>query len=221
MNGIAEFQRPFLQPRAAVAEWGAGAVISLHDVIGHAKPTALIGVSGQPGAFSELVVRTMAAQHPRPIIFPLSNPVSCAEATPADIDRWSEGRAVIGAGSPFPPLMRRGAAFSVDQTNNSYIFPGVGLGAIATQARRITDTMFMAAARALADLSPARRDPEANLLPSVTALREVAIAVAIAVGKQAHAEGLTSGVTADTVEAAVHARMWTPRYATYCVDGTR
>jgi len=95
----------------------------------------------------------------------------------------------------------------------------VGLGAIATQARRITDTMFMAAARALADLSPARRDPEANLLPSVTSLREVAIAVAIAVGKQAFAEGLTSGVTADTIETAVHDRMWTPRYATYCVGG--
>ena len=219
MNGLAEFQRPFVQPRAAVATWGSGEMVSLMDVINNAKPTALIGVSGQPGAFSEQAVRTLAAQHARPIIFALSNPVSCAEATPADIDRWTEGRAVVGAGSPFPPLMRRGASFSVDQTNNSYIFPGVGLGAIATQSRRITDTMFMAAARALADLSPARRDPEANLLPSVTSLREVAIAVAIAVGKQAFAEGLTSGVTADTIETAVHDRMWTPRYATYCVGG--
>jgi malate dehydrogenase (oxaloacetate-decarboxylating) len=220
MNDVAGFQRPFLQPRAAVGGWGVGGdIISLRDVIDNAKPTALIGVSGQSGAFDEPVVRAMAAQHARPIIFPLSNPVSCAEATPADIDRWSEGRAVIGAGSPFPPLMRRGAPFSVDQTNNSYIFPGVGLGAIATQARRITDTMFMAAARALAELSPARHDPQANLLPSVTALRDVAIAVAIAVGKQAHAEGLTRGVTADTIETAVHARMWTPRYASYCVGG--
>jgi malate dehydrogenase (oxaloacetate-decarboxylating) len=189
------------------------------DVINNAKPTALIGVSGQPGAFSEQAVRAMAAQHARPIIFALSNPVSCAEATPADIDRWSEGRAIIGAGSPFPPLMRRGTPFSVDQTNNSYIFPGVGLGAIATQARRISDTMFMAAARALAELSPAKRDPDANLLPSVTALREVAIKVAIAVGKQACAEGLTEGVTADGVEAAVRTKMWTPHYAAYCIDG--
>jgi malate dehydrogenase (oxaloacetate-decarboxylating) len=159
----------------------------------------------------------LAAQHARPIIFPLSNPVSCAEATPADIDRWSEGRAIVGAGSPFPPLVRRGVSFTVDQTNNSYIFPGVGLGAIATRARRISDTMFMAAARALAELSPARRDPEANLLPRVTALRDVAIAVAIAVGKQACAEGLTSGVTPDTVAEAVTAEMWAPRYLTYCV----
>jgi malate dehydrogenase (oxaloacetate-decarboxylating) len=219
MNGLAEFQRPFLQPREAVASWRTGEVISLMDVINNARPTALIGVSGQPGAFSEQAVRTLAAQHTRPIIFALSNPISCAEATPADIDRWSEGRAIIGAGSPFPSLMRRGAPFSVDQTNNSYIFPGVGLGAIATRARRISDTMFMAAARALAELSPAKRDPNANLLPSVTALREVAIKVAIAVGKQACAEGLTEGVTADSVEAAVTAKMWTPHYAAYCVDG--
>ena len=219
MNGLAEFQRPFLQPREAVASWRTGEVISLMDVINNARPTALIGVSGQPGAFSEQAVRTLAAQHTRPIIFALSNPISCAEATPADIERWSEGRAIIGAGSPFPSLMRRGAPFSVDQTNNSYIFPGVGLGAIATRARRISDTMFMAAARALAELSPAKRDPNANLLPSVTALREVAIKVAIAVGKQACAEGLTEGVTADSVEAAVTAKMWTPHYAAYCVDG--
>jgi malate dehydrogenase (oxaloacetate-decarboxylating) len=219
MNGLAEFQRPFLQPREAVASWRTGEVISLMDVINNAKPTALIGVSGQPGAFSEQAVRTLAAQHTRPIIFALSNPISCAEATPADIDRWSEGRAIIGAGSPFPSLMRRGAPFSVDQTNNSYIFPGVGLGAIATRARRISDTMFMAAARALAELSPAKRDPNANLLPSVTALREVAIKVAIAVGKQACAEGLTEGVTADSVEAGVTAKLWTPIYAAFCVVG--
>ena len=157
----------------------------------------------------------MARHNQRPIIFPLSNPVSCAEAAPADIDRWSEGRAIIGAGSPFPPLKRHGRLTSVDQTNNSYIFPGVGLGTIATQARRITDTMFMAAAKALAALSPAITDATANLLPPVTALQETAIAVAIAVGQQAVSEGLTSGVTAADVEDAVRAKMWTPRYRPY------
>ena len=215
MSGLAEFQRPFLQPRGSVP--ASGDIVSLMDVVEHAKPTALIGVSGQTGAFKERVVRTLAGQHARPIIFPLSNPVSCAEATPADVDRWSEGRAIIGAGSPFPPLTRRGVKFNVDQTNNSYIFPGVGLGAIATRSRRFSETMFMAAARALAELSPARHDPDANLLPRVTALRDVAIAVAVAVGKQACAEGLASGVTADQVEGAVHARMWTPRYPSYCI----
>ncbi|MBI1205455.1 MAG: oxaloacetate-decarboxylating malate dehydrogenase [Rhodopseudomonas sp.] len=217
MNDIASFQAPFLQPRAAVADWNTGNAnkISLLDVIYNAKPTALIGVSAQAGAFTESVVRAMAKHNQRPIVFPLSNPISCAEAAPADVERWSDGRAIIGCGSPFPPIKRNGRPFRVDQTNNSYIFPGVGLGAVATHASAITDKMFMAAAKALAELSPARHDPEANLLPSVTMLREVAIAVAIAVGKQAFAEGLTSGVTADTIEDAVRAKMWTPHYLSY------
>jgi malate dehydrogenase (oxaloacetate-decarboxylating) len=210
MSDIAPFQTPFLQPREARTGDGG-----LMDVIQSARPTALIGVSGQTGRFSEAVVRAMCAQHARPIIFPLSNPVSCAEAAPADVDRWSEGKAVIGAGSPFPPLTRNGKSFKVDQTNNSYIFPGVGLAAVATRARRISDAMFMAAARALAEMSPARTDPNANLLPPVTALREVAIAVAIAVAKKAHAEGLTRGVTADNIEQAVRKAMWMPRYLPY------
>ena len=217
MNDIAPFQKPFLQPRAALADWNTGNPnkISLLDVIYNAKPTALIGVSAQAGAFTESVVRAMAKHNQRPIVFPLSNPISCAEAAPADVERWSEGRAIIGCGSPFPPIKRNGKPFSVDQSNNSYIFPGVGLGAIATHASAITDKMFMAAAKALAELSPALHDPEANLLPRVTMLREVAIAVATAVGKQAFAEGLTSGVTADGVEDAVRAKMWMPRYLPY------
>ncbi len=218
MNDLAPFQRPFVQKREALAHWNLGnpSRISLLDVIYNAKPTALIGVSAQAGAFTESVVRGMARHNKRPIIFPLSNPVSCAEATPADIELWSEGRAVIGAGSPFPPLKRGDRTFAVDQTNNSYIFPGVGLGAIATRARRITDTMFMAAAKALAEMSPARKDPNANLLPRVTQLRDVAIAVAIAVGKQAYAEGLTEGIGSEAdIEVAVHVKMWTPRYLAY------
>jgi malate dehydrogenase (oxaloacetate-decarboxylating) len=217
MAGIAPFQQHFAQPREVAAAWKTAEPghIGLLDVVENARPTALIGVSGQSGAFGEAVVRAMARHNARPIIFPLSNPVSHAEATPADIERWSEGRAIIGAGSPFPPLQRNGRAFSVDQTNNSYIFPGVGLGAVAVKARRISDTMFMAAAKALAALSPARRDRAANLLPPVTALRAVATAVAIAVAKQAHAEGLTANVRAEDIEAAVAARMWTARYQPY------
>jgi malate dehydrogenase (oxaloacetate-decarboxylating) len=223
MDGIAPFQAQFVQPRAGLASWSIGRNdrISLLEVIYNAKPTALIGVSGQAGAFNQSVVRAMAKHNERPIIFPLSNPITHAEAAPADIERWSEGRAIIGAGSPFPPLKRGGKMVSVDQTNNSYIFPGVGLGAIASRARHITDTMFMAAAKALAALSPAKSlsqakgDPAGRLLPPVTALREVAVAVAIAVGQQAVAEGLSEGVTAGTVEAAVKAKMWTPRYRPY------
>jgi malate dehydrogenase (oxaloacetate-decarboxylating) len=189
--------------------------IGLLDVVKNAKPTALIGASGQPGAFSHSVVRAMTANNPRPVIFPLSNPTSRAEATPVDLDAWTEGRAIIGTGSPFPPLLRDGKHFAVDQTNNSYIFPGVGMGAIAVQARRITNIMFMSAAKALADLSPARSDPHGNLLPPVTALREIAVAVARAVARQAIAEGLASPRTDAEIDAAIAAKMWEPKYLPY------
>jgi malate dehydrogenase (oxaloacetate-decarboxylating) len=217
MNSITSFQQPFLRDPSVAANWQLETPgrITLLDVVRNAKPTTLIGVSGQPSAFNERVIRAMAANNPRPVIFPLSNPTSRAEATPTDIETWTQGRAIIGTGSPFPPLMRNGKQFAVDQTNNSYIFPGVGLGAIASRARRVTDTMFMAAAKALAAMSPARSDPKKNLLPPVTALREVSIAVAIAVAHQAHKEGLTDGISADEIEAAVHAKMWTPQYSPY------
>ena len=217
MNSVTSFQQPFLRDPSQIAHWSAEnpGRVSLLDVVRNAKPTTLIGVSGQPGAFSERVVRAMAANNPRPVIFPLSNPTSRAEATPTDIETWTQGRAIIGTGSPFPALFRNNKPFAVDQTNNSYIFPGVGLGAIASRARRVTDTMFMAAAKALAALSPARNDPTKNLLPPVTELRKVSIAVAIAVARQANKEGLTEGISADEIEAAIHAKMWTPQYLPY------
>lgn len=216
MNAVTGFQAPFLQARSAIAAWPLDnpVRVTLLDVVRNAKPTTLIGVSGQPGYFSEQIVRAMAEFNRRPVIFPLSNPTSRAEATPSDIQRWSYGRAVIVTGSPFPPLVRDGRPFKVDQTNNTYIFPGVGLGAIAVQARRITDTMFMAAAKAQAALSPARNDTGSNLLPPVTALREVAIVVAKAVALQARREGLTEIAEGD-IEAAIHAKMWSPQYLPY------
>jgi malate dehydrogenase (oxaloacetate-decarboxylating) len=216
MNAIVSFQKPFLQDRAKVAAWPVEQPgrVTLLDVVRNAKPTTLIGVSGQPGSFSEPIVRAMAEINRRPVIFPLSNPTSRAEATPDDIQRWTEGRAVIGTGSPFPPLVRDGQPFKVDQTNNSYIFPGVGLGVIAVRARRLTDTMFMAAAKALAGLSPARNDTGSNLLPPVTALREVSIAVARATAFQARKEGLTD-LAEDKIDAAIHGKMWSPKYLPY------
>jgi malate dehydrogenase (oxaloacetate-decarboxylating) len=216
MNSIAPFQQPFVQPRGVTQSWqldSAGRV-TLLDVVRNAKPTTLIGVSGHSGAFSEDVVRTMAANNRRPVIFPLSNPTSRAEATPNDIQKWSEGRALIGSGSPFPPMTRNGRPFAVDQTNNSYVFPGLGLGVIAVQARRVSDAMLMAAAKALAAMSPARTNPEANLLPPVTALREVSVAVARAVAHQACREGLTF-FPEDAIDAAIHAKMWQPEYLPY------
>jgi malate dehydrogenase (oxaloacetate-decarboxylating) len=217
MNSMPPFQARFAQDASLLHSWTLeqSGRANLLDVVNNAKPTALIGASGQPGAFSHSVVREMAAQHVRPVIFPLSNPTSRAEATPADLDAWTEGRAIIGTGSPFPPLLRDGMHFTVDQTNNSYIFPGVGLGAIAVQARRITDTMFMAAAKALAELSPARSDPRGNLLPPVTALREIGVAVARAVARQAVREGLASPRTDSDIYAAIAGKMWEPKYLPY------
>lgn len=218
MEGIAPFQKPFLQKRDIAAGWKLEqpGKAGLLDVVRNAKPTVLIGVSGQPGAFTEPVVRAMAEHNERPVIFPLSNPTSRAEAVPQDIEAWTRGRAVIGTGSPFPPLLRDGVTVKVDQTNNSYIFPGLGLGVIAVRARRITDTMLMAAAKALASASPARDRPEGNLLPPVTSLRAVSLSVAMAVAKQAHAEGLAAAnITPDEIEVRIRDHVWMPHYVPY------
>ena len=217
MPGLQSFQAPFAQRRERVADWHLEAPgrIGLADVVANAHPTVLIGTSGQPQAFSEAVVRGMASHVRRPVIFPLSNPTERAEATPADIDAWTEGRAVIGTGSPFPPIKRNGKEFRVDQTNNSYVYPGIGLGAITVRASRISDGMFLAAAQTIADSSPARRDPENNLLAPLVELRKLSFQVAFAVAKQAQADGLADAMTDEALAAALRAKMWEPLYATY------
>lgn len=223
MPDVAPFQIPFLKTRSTIAQWTVDDRdnIPLLSVIRNAKPTTLIGVSGQPGAFSEDVVRTMAANHARPVIFPLSNPTSRAEATPADIERWTDGRAVIGTGTPFAPLTRNGRPFKVDQTNNSYVFPGIALGAIAVRATKVSDRMLMVAATTLASMSPASRDPQANLLPPVTDLRHVARQIAEAVAAEAVKERLADPAYGlDDVPRAVEANMWTPAYEAYAPDGS-
>jgi malate dehydrogenase (oxaloacetate-decarboxylating) len=217
MPSLLDFQSQFAQPRASVASWRLEQPdrIGLIDVARNAHPTVLVGVSGQPGGFCERVVRTMAEFTVQPIIFPLSNPTSRCEAAPSDLLAWTEGRAVIGTGSPFPPVLKDGLSFRVDQTNNAYVFPGIGLGGIAVEARRISDGMLMAAARALAEASPSRLDRNANLLPPVTALREVSRCVAAAVALQAQAEGLAVQRSQDELAALLDAKMWTPIYRPY------
>ncbi len=221
MPDLREEQRPLALPRAVVAGWRLRHpnAIDMLDVIDNARPTALIGVTGQPGVFTEEMVRAMARVAQRPIIFPLSNPTSRSEADPADIMRWTEGRALIGTGSPFPPVERNGKRIPIDQCNNSYIFPGVGLGVLAVQAGRVTDSMFMAAARALAELSPARHDPEARLLPPLTEIRKVSIAVAMAVAKQACQEGLSEQPEA-IIGARIGGLVWEPVYLPYELAGS-
>jgi malate dehydrogenase (oxaloacetate-decarboxylating) len=217
MPDLQSFQAPFAQKRDRVAAWilEAPGRIGLADVVANAHPTVLIGTSGQAHAFSEPIIRAMAAHVHEPLIFPLSNPTERSEATPQDIFAWTEGRAVIGTGSPFPPLKRNGKIFRVDQNNNAYVYPGIGLGAIATDARRISDGMFLAAARAIAELSPAIQDPQANLLAPLLDIRKVSFHVAIAVAKQAQAERLADPMPDDAIATGVRARMWEPVYAAY------
>jgi malate dehydrogenase (oxaloacetate-decarboxylating) len=217
MPGLRPEQEPFIQPRATVAGWALRrpGAIDLEDVMNNAHPTVLIGVCGQPGAFTQRAVRAMATHAARPAIFPLSNPTSRAEATPEALMAWTDGRALIGTGSPSPPVRWKGRLAPITQTNNAYVFPGVGLGVIAAQARRVTDAMFMAAARALPALSPALRDPAAPLLPPVTELRRVAVAVALAVARQAQADGVADPCGEEILERRIRAQVWEPEYRPY------
>jgi malate dehydrogenase (oxaloacetate-decarboxylating) len=172
----------------------------------------LIGTSAQPGAFSEEVVREMAKHVERPVIFPLSNPTSKSEATPHDVFTWTDGRALVATGSPFPPIITTDRGLiRIGQCNNSFIFPGVGLGVIASGARRVTDAMFVAAARVLSELAPALQDPTAPLYPPLERVRDVSYKVALAVAHEAHRAGLAR-VDLDTLEETISGKMWTPHY---------
>jgi len=217
MTDITSAQQPFVQKREAVANWKlhSPGTISLLDVVTNAKPTVLIGVSGQTGAFTEQVVCEMAQNVGRPVIFPLSNPTSRSEATAEQIMTWTNGRALIGTGSPFPPVQWNGREVKIDQTNNSYIFPGVGLGIIASGARRVTDGMFMAAAKTLAGLSPTLTDKTARLLPSVSQLRSVSETIATAVALQAQADGVADHCDESTLRNHIRACIWEPGYHPY------
>jgi malate dehydrogenase (oxaloacetate-decarboxylating) len=189
--------------------------ISLADVARNAKLTVLIGVSSQAGAFTEEIVREMAKHTDRPAIFPLSNPTSKSEATPADLTKWTNGRALIGTGSPFPPAEINGKTVEFSQTNNSYIFPGLALGILTSKAKHVSDAMIMAAAKALAALSPTLKSKEASLLPPIIDSRKVSLPVAEAVGKQAIAEGLAGVADEKSFEKELRQYVWEPVYRPY------
>jgi len=216
-RGIKDSQQQLLRRRADVADWNleGSEDVSLLDVMRNAKVTVLVGVSAQAGAFTEEIVRAMARHTQRPIIFPLSNPTSKAEADPADLLRWTEGRALIGTGSPFPSVEVNGIKTRVSQVNNSFIFPGLALGILVSQARRVTDGMIMSAAKALASLSPSRTDASAPLLPAIGESRKVAIYVSEAVARQAIADGV-AGIESDTgLKDRIRTYIWSPVYVPY------
>jgi malate dehydrogenase (oxaloacetate-decarboxylating) len=214
LTGLLPFQEKFLQPRERLSGWtlAQSDTITLADVVKNVRPTILIGASGVPGAFTETIVREMARHVPRPIIFPLSNPTSRCEAVPSDLLAWTDGKALVATGSPFPDVTHRGRTIPIPQCNNSYIFPGLGLGVLAAGARRITDGMFMAASLALADSSPALRNTDAPLLPPLADIRSVSRRIALAVAAEARRAGVTSRAGGDNLERLVDARMWMPLY---------
>jgi malate dehydrogenase (oxaloacetate-decarboxylating) len=198
-------------PGALASSFGLHAGSPLIDVVRALRPTALIGVSGVPRLFSEEVVRAMAAHAERPLIFPLSNPTSQSEAVPADVMAWTDGRALVATGSPFPPVEHGGRVLRIGQGNNAFIFPGVGLGVLVSEAREVTDGMFAAAADTLAAQLRDEDRAAGSLFPRVSELRRITARVAEAVVRQAVGDGVARNPPDDPAEA-VAAAMWDPAY---------
>ena len=205
-----EYKRPFAKSRDVVARVGS----TLEEVVARAKPTALLGLSGQPGTFTETIVRTMARNSERPIVFALSNPTSSCEAQPVDIVRWTDGRAIVSTGSPFAPVEHGGKMIEIGQGNNAFIFPGLGYGAILAKATEITEAMVTSAAMALADYTAAHHAGSGLIYPPVTEMREVAAHVAARVIAQAFADGVARSTTIKPDAALSYARskMWQAKY---------
>lgn len=209
-------QRPYARKEEEVRSWGRpNGEIGLLDVVRHAKPTVLIGVSGQTGAFTEQAVREMAKYATRPVIFPLSNPTSRSEATPEDLLHWTEGRALIGTGSPFEPVNFGAKKIRIAQINNSYIFPGLALGIVAAGAKRVTDTMIKAAAKELVRHLRTKKDKEASLLPPLSEARQLGRAIGEAVGRQAILDGQAQVADEEALSREVQANIWEPVYVPY------
>jgi malate dehydrogenase (oxaloacetate-decarboxylating) len=209
-------QLPYARKEEEVKAWKQpNGEIALLDVIRHAKPSVLIGVSGQAGAFTEEAVREMAKYSDRPVIFPLSNPTSRSEATAQDLMDWTGGKALIGTGSPFEPVNVGGKKVHVTQTNNSYIFPGLALGILASKAKRVTDTMVKAAATELVRHLPTQKDKQGSLLPPISEARELGRQIGQAVGKQAIQDGQAQVADEEALTRELDANIWDPVYLPY------
>ncbi|HBD7428536.1 TPA: NAD-dependent malic enzyme [Legionella pneumophila] len=217
MTDLLPFQKGFVRSSTSLQNWKLEkkGEITLTDVINNAQPTILLGVSGQPNQFKEAMIKTMLSYCERPIIFPLSNPTSRAEAIPQDLLNWTAGKALIATGSPFEPVVINGHKIEIAQCNNSYIFPGVGLGVVAGQAKRVTDLMMMAAAVALSELAPAIRTGEGRLLPELNSIREVSQHIARAVILQGIKEGHIEPMNNNKIDESIKRTMWTPQYEPY------
>lgn len=216
MKDLRPEQRAYARKNQEVQGWAqSNGEIGLLEVIRQVKPSVLIGVSGQAGAFTEPAVREMAKHTPRPVIFPLSNPTSRSEATPQDLMDWTEGRALIGTGTAFAPVNVGGKTIPIAQTNNSYIFPGLALGIVASRAKRVTDSMVKAAAEELVRHLPTLKDKQASLLPALSEARRLGQLIGLAVGKQAIQDGQAQVGDEDGLKRELQANTWEPAYQPY------
>jgi malate dehydrogenase (oxaloacetate-decarboxylating) len=213
-SDLDQFKRKYAQPAERLRDWRIvdPEKISFAEVVANVRPTILIGTSAQPEAFTEEIVREMSRHVERPLIFPLSNPTSKSEAAPRNLIEWTEGRALVATGSPFAPVPYRNRTIEIGQCNNSFIFPGVGLGVIASGARRVTDQMFTAAAKVLSEFSPGAADNDAALYPRLEKVREISRAVALEVGLEAQRSGLAEATTPDVLQQRIAEKMWKPNY---------
>ncbi len=213
-SDLRDFQTPYARPAQEVADWERDATVEgipLLEVVRRVRPTILIGTSGRPGAFTEEVVREMAQHVFRPVILPMSNPTALAEAVPSDLLAWTQGRALVATGSPFPPVTYEGTTYQIAQANNALVFPGLGLGVTVARASRVTDGMLQAAARAVAALVDSTT-PGVGLLPQVADLRSTSVAVAAAVVRTAQREGVAGRLVEEPAELVVADAMWQPEY---------
>ena len=189
--------------------------ISLLDVVKYAKPTVLIGVSGQPGLFTKDVIEALVENTEYPIVFPLSNPTCRAEAVPSDIIEWTKGKAIIATGSPFAPVLYQDQIYNISQCNNSYIFPGIGLGVIASGAQKVTENMLMAAANALADCSPKLQNPKADLLPDLSQIQQISRIIALKVAQAAMHDEIAPKISLIDLQQKIEDNFWKAKYRTY------
>ncbi len=215
-DGLDEHKKTFAWPHELATEHGLdpSKPIELEHMMSTMKPTMLVGTSGVPGTFTEPALREMAKHADRPVVFPLSNPTSMTEAHPADVVQWTEGRALIATGSPFDPVEYDGRMIHVSQGNNVYIFPGVGLGALAARATKVTDSMFTAAAADLAEQVSSEDLEAGKLYPRLADMRKITRSIAQAVTRQAFKEGLAEADTDTPIEDLIDELIWEPSYPT-------
>jgi len=215
MEGLKDFQLPFCQPASITNDWGLNQTPSLEETVKFSKSSILVGVSAVNGLFTQTIIEQMSQNTEQPVILPLSNPTSKVEALPQDVLRWSDGKAIVATGSPFEPVEHKGKFYPIAQCNNSYIFPGVGLGVVASKATRVTDNMLMASSYALAEYATAVDTNNNALLPDLNDIRAVSRFIAAKVYQQAIKDGVAHDAADDLIEKRIKANFWEPHYRTY------